>query len=173
MKWRGSDVAFSAALALGFFVAFAAALHVSAESLGPAHYGRHGTALLPDRQVTPGATRTSSAADVCSGGSTKQFRHTTAAMKAAVYRAYGTAKQPGVCCEVDHLISLELGGADDVKNLWPQPYEPRPGAHEKDALENFLHAQVCAGKIPLADAQTEIATDWYAAYQKYGLESKK
>ncbi len=37
----------------------------------------------------------------------------------------------------------------------------------KDKLEDRLHALVCAGKVPLAVAQREIATDWIAAYQKY------
>jgi hypothetical protein len=69
-----------------------------------------------------------------------------------------------VCCEVDHLISLELGGSNDIKNLWPEPYLPRPGARQKDVLENWLHKQVCSGKMPLSDAQRMIATDWYAPY---------
>jgi hypothetical protein len=67
---------------------------------------------------------------------------------------------------VDHLISLELGGSNDVKNLWPEPYEPSPGAKEKDKVENWLHAQVCAGRIPIAEAQREIAGDWYAVYER-------
>jgi hypothetical protein len=131
-----------------------------------AHYGHHDSVLLPDRSVTPGKVRTTDAQQVCHGGSTKQYRHTTAGEKAMVYHWYAAVKKPGVCCEVDHLISLELGGADEVENLWPQPYEPRPGAHEKDAVENWLHAQVCAGSIPLGQAQAQIATDWYAVYLK-------
>jgi hypothetical protein len=66
---------------------------------------------------------------------------------------------------VDHLISLELGGSNDIKNLWPQPYYPRPGAHEKDVLENWLHRQVCVGNITIERAQQAIAQDWYTAYQ--------
>jgi hypothetical protein len=53
-----------------------------------------------------------------------------------------------------------------MDNLWPQPYTQHPGAHEKDTLENWLHKQVCAGKIDLADAQHGIATDWVAEYKK-------
>ena len=25
-------------------------------------------------------------------------------------------------CEVDHRVSREVGGADTIENLWPQPY---------------------------------------------------
>ena len=67
--------------------------------------------------------------------------------------------------EEDHLISLEIGGSPtDPKNLWPQPYMPLPGAHQKDDVENFLHRQVCAGKITLAEAQKEIVSDLYKVY---------
>ena len=37
--------------------------------------------------------------------------------------------------------------------------------HVKDQLENFLHAQVCAGNIALDKAQQEIAKDWIASYK--------
>jgi hypothetical protein len=69
------------------------------------------------------------------------------------------------CYEEDHLISLGLGGASrDPKNLWPEPYKPTPGAKEKDWVENYLHRQVCTGKMTLQDAQHAITTDWYAVY---------
>lgn len=68
--------------------------------------------------------------------------------------------------EEDHLISLELGGhPTDSANLWPEPYTTTPNARNKDAVENYLHKQVCNGSITLAEAQKEISTDWYAVYQ--------
>lgn len=135
-------------------------------SSAPAAYRHHGPALLNDLKATPGAARTVDAKAVCGGESTKDFRHTTPAMKKSVCLAYGLEAH---CYgleknEIDHLSSLELGGADGVKNLWPQPYYQHPGAHEKDVVENYLHKQVCAGKVPLAEAQKEIASDWYAVY---------
>ncbi len=70
--------------------------------------------------------------------------------------------------EEDHLISLELGGnPTDPANLWPEPYTasiPDGGAKNKDAVENYLHKRVCAGQITLAQAQFEIAYDWYGLY---------
>jgi hypothetical protein len=70
--------------------------------------------------------------------------------------------------EVDYLISPALGGADDIRNLWPQPYASGEwNAHVKDALEDYLHDQVCAGKLDLQTAQRDISENWISAYQKY------
>jgi hypothetical protein len=67
--------------------------------------------------------------------------------------------------EEDHFISLELGGSPtDPRNLWPESYSPKPGAREKDVVENHLHEQVCAGTVTLEDAQVAIVTDWYKVY---------
>ena len=63
----------------------------------------------------------------------------------------------------NHLIRLELGGSNHIGNLWFQPDEPRPGAHEKDAL----HRLVCDGKMSLADAQNCIASNWIECWKKY------
>jgi hypothetical protein len=72
------------------------------------------------------------------------------------------------CYEEDHLISLELGGDPrSPDNLWPEPWFGPWNAHVKDTLENRLHGMVCAGEIPLRDAQQAIATDWVAAYRTY------
>lgn len=126
-----------------------------------AHYRRHGKVLLNDLDVTPGLVRTTDRnADGICHGTTKPYRK---AGIQAVYGIYGATKVPGKY-EIDHLISLELGGDNGIENEWPQPYEPRPGAHEKDKVENWLNAQVCSGKMELKEAQRAIATDWYAVY---------
>lgn len=149
---------------------------------GQAHYQKHGPALLPDPAITTGAIVIRSKAAVCSTKWGTDARHVTQSMKNQVYALYGTAPGRGVCalkthtgksgkpvkegCEIDHLISRELGGADKPENLWPQPYARPGGAHEKDWLENELHKEVCAGTISLEAAQAEIKADWYAAYLK-------
>lgn len=131
-----------------------------------AHYRRDGQALLNDLSVTPGATTGATARQLCASGfRTASVRNVSELLKKRVYAEYGVIEKKGVCCETDHLVSLELGGSNDIKNLWPQPYLPRPGAHEKDVLENYLHRQVCAGAISLSDAQREISSDWYQAYK--------
>lgn len=68
-------------------------------------------------------------------------------------------------CEEDHLVSLELGGADTLDNLWPQcgPSQAELNARyfkEKDLVENYLAAEVRAGHIPLEQAQRGIAQNW-------------
>ena len=63
--------------------------------------------------------------------------------------------------------SLELGGSNDLKNLWPEPYEGEEfNAHVKDQLENWLHAEVCAGRMPSKEAQKEISSNWIEAFKK-------
>jgi hypothetical protein len=68
-------------------------------------------------------------------------------------------------CELDHLISLELGGADTLDNIWPQcgpagVAPPQRFFKEKDTVENFLAMQVREGRMDLSAAQNGIATDW-------------
>jgi hypothetical protein len=88
----------------------------------------------------------------------------TSALKRRQMQELGLTGQTGDY-EEDHLISLELGGhPTDPRNLWPEPYEPRPGAREKDEVENYLHRQVCSGAMSLRDAQRAIADDWYGVY---------
>lgn len=121
---------------------------------------------LPDPACTPGAIFPDATADqVCKSGYSSNVRNVPESLKNEVYAEYGIASRAPGQYEVDHHISLELGGSNDIANLWPEPAEPRPGFHEKDKVENYLHAQVCSGKMSLHDAQVQIATNWLAVYQ--------
>jgi hypothetical protein len=121
---------------------------------------------LPDSRCTPGARFSRvTRAQVCRPGYAGSVRNVSTATKDAVYRAYGIGGHfDGRDGEVDHLVSLELGGSNSVANLFPEAATPRPGSHEKDRLENVLHRDVCDGRISLAHAQRLIARDWLAAY---------
>jgi hypothetical protein len=121
--------------------------------------------IRPDPKLTPGLTNPA-VTNVCTIKWGKDARHVTEAMKRQVFAAYKIPYARHGEFEVDHLISRELGGADDVKNLWPQKWVGTWNAHMKDQLENHLHKMVCAGQLPLSEAQLEIRTDWIAAYQK-------
>lgn len=119
----------------------------------------------PDTACTPGAVLTTDVQAICAKGYSKSVRNVPQSEKNAVYAEYGIKTHASGEYEVDHLISLELGGSNDIANLWPEAAKPQPGFHEKDQVENELHDQVCAGKLSLADAQRQIATDWLAIYR--------
>jgi hypothetical protein len=123
---------------------------------------------VPNRATTPGAALDVTAADICVPGYSKKVRSVPAAVKRQAYANYGIqGHQPGEY-EVDHLISLELGGSNSINNLWPQSFRTRPwNAYVKDALENELHRRVCAGTIDLAAAQQVIASNWVIGYRAY------
>ncbi len=106
-------------------------------------------------------------ADICTPGYTKVVRAVPTAVKRQVYATYRRYRRKGVCCEVDHLIPLELGGSNRLTNLWPERYDITWNTHVKDRLENRLHEMVCTGQLDLATAQREIATDWISAYKRY------
>lgn len=120
---------------------------------------------LPDPACTPGAILPDATKDkICVPGYSTSVRNVPTSEKDQVYAEYGiTSHAPGEY-EVDHLISLELGGSNDIANLWPEPASPTPGFHEKDQVENYLHDQVCNGTISLQQAQVEIATNWLGVY---------
>lgn len=88
--------------------------------------------------------------------------------EAEVFSEYGISNGPVGDYEVDYLITPDLGGADDVRNLWPEPHRTsRWNSYAKDQLEDRLHRLVCGGKLTLADAQREISQNWIVAYRKY------
>lgn len=115
--------------------------------------------ITPNALYTPGVVRPLTRSQICSIKWGKDRRHVTESMKrqvAANYHIPRTSIRPsgqGECCEFDHLIPRELGGADDVRNLWPQPWFD---AHIKDKTENDLHVMVCNGIISLKFAQDEM-----------------
>ena len=130
---------------------------------------------LPDASCTPGVadprvTQVNIATTICKPGYSTSVRpptSVTSPIKAERMAAYGYNDAPANY-ELDHLISLELGGhPSDVKNLWPEPYSGDFNARQKDQLENKLHDLVCAGRLTLAQAQQAEATDWRAAWTKY------
>ena len=123
---------------------------------------------MPDKSKTPGHATYHTRTTVCAIH-TKDERNVPESEKKAVYAAYGIEKCKSYCsgpggCEVDHLISLELGGANTSDNLWPQPYNGEWNAIDKDRLEKRMQSLICTKKtLDLKDAQREIATDWVAA----------
>ena len=125
-----------------------------------------GDPLVPDPNLTPGIFLADATVDkICQKGYTATVRHVTEAQKNKVFFDYGIPRSGEY--EVDHLISLELGGSNSTKNLWPQSYRGTWNARIKDILENRLHDLVCMGKIPLSEAQYVISHNWIESYCKY------
>ena len=124
---------------------------------------------LPDSACTPGAIfESATVSQICQPGYASSVRNVTTSTKNKAYAEYGITTHYTGQYEVDHLISLELGGSNDISNLWPELASPKPGFHEKDKVENYLHDQVCAGKIGLREAQAQIATNWLSVWHQMG-----
>ena len=126
-------------------------------------------AIVPDPTLTPGAIRTTDAGDICSLG-TRELRHWSRDRDDRIMAEYGLPPGPHPDFEIDHLIPLGVGGADDDRNLWPEPrrsVEPTWNAEAKDRLEWKLRDMVCAGAITPAEAQAAFTEDWTQAYRKY------
>ncbi|WP_434005135.1 hypothetical protein [Candidatus Dormibacter sp.] len=123
----------------------------------------------PDPRCTPGATRQASLSEICPIAHTRAVRPPvsyTGSLKRKQMTAYGFSDSPGAHQE-DHLIPLELlGHPTDARNLWPQPSPVSP--NDKDGLEDWLHDQVCQNRLSLADAQQQIAGDWYGTWVRAG-----
>lgn len=139
---------------------------VAALAAAPAHAAT--TVILPSRTLTPGAIiPTASKTVICVPGYTKKVRNVPMSRRLAVFASYGIPYSQHSHYELDHLISLELGGSNAATNLWPEALLGAGGARTKDKIENKLHALVCDGKVSLKVAQHAIATNWYKAYLKY------
>lgn len=122
----------------------------------------------PDPRLTPGMAQPLSKAELCSLGEQDTAPPVPRAVALKVFAAYGVSDPRPRAYELDYLIAPELGGTNDIRNLWPQPYRTLPwDAHAKDALEDHLHGLVCQGNLDLETAQQDIARDWIAAYRKY------
>lgn len=133
---------------------------------------RHSTAspvmvTVPNPALTPGATVLLSDREVCGQTSVKN-KLVPVNLQHQVFAEYGIGAAEPEAYEVDYLITPALGGADDIRNLWPESRRATEwNAHVKDALEDHLRDLVCNGQLDLATAQREIAGNWIEAYKKY------
>ena len=123
----------------------------------------------PDRRCSPGAYYSGlTTAVICSSTfRTGTIREVPQSEKFAVEREYGmTARSYGRTIEIDHIVALELGGSNDIANLFPEPGSGPDNYHVKDTLENRTHDTVCAGQLSLHTAQVSMAVDWEALYRR-------
>jgi hypothetical protein len=152
--------AFCALAVAGLFVAHFLAVRWSAGRQPAAAFS------MPDSRLTPGAAVLVSKQEVCSEPNVKN-KAVSPTLQRQVFEEYGIANAAPQAYEVDYLVTPALGGADDLRNLWPHAYGAVWNARVKDDLEDRLRDLVCSGSLDLDEAQHEIAGNWIAAYKKY------
>jgi len=167
-------------------IGITAALLMLALALAPVAEGTTPAAVvlrtgLPSHHLTPGmfnpaVTQATIHKTICVSGWTATVRPPasyTTALKIRQLATYGFGDRRLADYEEDHLVSLELGGSPtSAKNLWPEPHHIRIGGLDlgssaKDAFENHLRSLVCAGRLTLARARTEIAWNWVAYWKAW------
>lgn len=170
-QWGSSG---SGALTVKTLTFVLAGLMCAGVARGQAAYRHDGKFELPDASATPGTVNRDLVADpsgkphmvdgaeanLCAKDfRTGPFRKVDESRKRKACAEYGIATGcPGSAYEIDHLISLEIGGSDDLANLWPQPIAQ---ARLKDhGTEDVLPKLVCSRKISLREAQMCISGDW-------------
>lgn len=130
-----------------------------------------GTYPLPDPVCTPGAinpavTQANIHSTICRKGYATSIRPPvtiTGPEKHANATSYGRSGSLATT-EYDHLVALGIGGdPNDSRNLWVEPNDLRDATtvrNTKDRVEAAVAAAICTGRLTLARAQTEMATNW-------------
>lgn len=116
---------------------------------------RAGDNMLPDPKLTPGKIARKD----------KDRTGVTEEMERHVFGLYHIPWRRRAEFKVDHLIPVELGGADTIDNLWPQSLSVRPyGVARKELLTQRLLVHIAMGKMTRAQAQKEIREDWISCF---------
>jgi hypothetical protein len=158
VQWMAAVVGLSVALIVGFL-----AFQIWTDRPN----SRAAALAVPNPTLTPGAAVFSSRGELCRESNVRN-KSVPQNLEKKVFEEYGIAHASARAYEVDYLITPALGGADDIHNLWPQPYSNTVwNAKVKDSLEDHLRQMVCDGSLELATAQKEIAGNWIEAYKKY------
>lgn len=137
---------------------------------------------LPNKQMTPGSAypdvtskqlcanlgtySTGDGAEYVSNPYLRSVRDPGPETKIRIFATYDiVTNRPDY--QFDRLIPKSLGGNNEDANLWPLPLGVK-GASAKNSLERKLFDLVCHNELDLKVAQRAMATDWWAAYKKYG-----
>ena len=130
-----------------------------------------------DIALNPDVTQDNIGKTICVPGYTSALRPSvgfTNAIKFRLMDAAGIARKDAHQYELDHRVNLGLGGAPrSLDNLQLQPWDGADGARVKDHLERRLQLLVCAGVLPLAEAQQCIYDDWQACAQAHPSTTAK
>lgn len=118
-------------------------------------------------ELNPNVTQKNVDTTICKSGWTATIRPPVSYTNALKNKLLTSGKPSDF--ELDHYVSLELGGSPtSTNNLWMEAYETPIGigARQKDTIESELKRRVCLGSLSLKDAQNIIMTDWYAEFLK-------
>ena len=111
--------------------------------------------FLPNPKLTPGQVAKSD----------KDRSGVTLAMEKKVFARYRLPWTRRSEFRIDHLVPLELGGADAVDNLWPHSIRAKPyGPDRKKLLAQFFLEKIAQRQMTLEQAQEEIRRDWIDAF---------
>ena len=127
----------------------------------------NGQVGLPSSFLTPGDAKKVTREQICVPGYLASIKATRESVKEEAFSRYGLRDGKSTTEVLDHLIPVELGGTDNVENLWPEPAKGEWNATQKDALEQKLLAMVCDGTMTVKQAQGAIKKNWVAAYTQY------
>jgi hypothetical protein len=126
-----------------------------------------GASPLPNRRLTPGAVQDSQA-NVCTAEHEEVIKPVSVELRRKVLEEYEMSTVNPDDYEIDYLVGPDLGGQEDIRNLWPEPKNSAVWNSEaKDDLEERLHGLVCSGQLGIQTAQHDISSNWIEAYQKY------
>ena len=148
-------------------ILFTSLAQAQAQDGRPYDYTQEENPLLPHGLQTPGSLTypAPKISEMCSREFRKKIPEISQELKQKVFEAYGIDPNKSSLYQIDHLITPEVGGGNDIKNLWPQSLTSRPwNAHMKDRLENHLHREICQGRMSPNHAQTLLTLDWIDSY---------
>jgi hypothetical protein len=105
--------------------------------LAPVVLAQEPTPIVSDPKLTPGDAFDVKVQDLGVPDTLKRcvaFQQ----MKREVYEEYGITSHESGDYEVDHLVPLELGGSNSIKNLWPKCH--RTSANTRSVLDGSQSA---------------------------------
>lgn len=120
----------------------------------------------PNPILTPGNVLTMDSDLLCIPGESEKLNNVPESMIKQVFKNYNIKYPTTKEYAVDHFIPLNLGGSNDIKNLWPQGATPLPGYKEKNIAEKYLYTLMCNKTINISEAQQRIKTDWVLVYKE-------
>jgi hypothetical protein len=101
---------------------------------------------LPLTELTPGDVFPDVTAEQLSRvGYSKKVRHVSAGLRQQVFAQYGIPFSARNDYEVDHLVSLSIGGSNSIRNLWPEPLRLSENGYDLGPSPKIGSKRSCTG----------------------------